>query len=200
MSMEEGKEPLEATLEVAGENQGPERDGVLKDEPDQDFFVKTLEDLRKERDEFQDLLQRKQAEFENYRKRVAREREDVQIAAKADVLKEVLSVVDACEKGLRTLEEIESEPMRPYVEGYQLLLKSLKGVLERFGVEEVAGPGSIFDPTVHEAVIREIDQERADGEILEEYRKGYTIQGRLLRPSQVKVSVQPEERPTGKSS
>ena len=90
----------------------------------------------------------------------------------------------------------EGETMDAYVHGYQLLLKSLQGVLDRFEVEAVPGPGTIFDPTVHEAVIRDIDEERRDGEILEEFRKGYTLKGRLLRPSQVKVSIRPEGEPS----
>lgn len=193
MSKEESKQPQALTPEADAPN-----DAAPDDNQDLDFYIKTIEEMRRERDEFYDLLLRKQAEFENYRKRVAREREETRTAAWGEVLKEILAVVDACEKGVETLKENEAESTDAYLQGYQLLLKSLKGVLDRFGVEEVPGPGSTFDPTIHEAVIRETDQERRDGEILEEYRKGYTIKGRLLRPSQVKVSVRPQEEPSEK--
>ncbi len=191
MSMEEREEMTEGS---------PEETALLKgeEETDLDFYVKTIEDLRKERDEFYDRLLRKQAEFENYRKRVNRERGDERIAAQADVLRELLPVIDSSEKGLESFQSSDSEQLSTYLEGYQLLLKGLRSILDRFEVEEVPGPGAIFDPTMHEAVQREINEARQDGEILEEYRKGYLVKGRLLRASQVKVSVKPQEEPSEK--
>lgn len=164
------------------------------EEQDLDFYIKTIEALRKERDEYYDLLLRKQAEFENYRKRVDKEREDSRIAAYAEVLRQLLPVLDSCEKGLESLESAESaDRLSVYQEGYRLLHKGLLSLLEKFDVEPVPGAGAEFDPTVHEAVLREVCGRRREGEILEEYRKGYSIKGRLLRPSQVKVAVEPEE-------
>ncbi len=161
---------------------------------DLEFYVKTIEELRQERDQYYDLMLRKQAEFENYRKRVNREKAELRGASKAEVLRELLPVLDSAEKGLETLREIEPSPERDaFVEGYELLVKGLAGLLERFGVSEVAGVGEAFDPHFHEAVIREVGDHLEDGEILEEFRKGYEMNGRLLRPSQVKVAVQAKE-------
>jgi molecular chaperone GrpE len=153
-----------------------------------------LERLRAERDEFKDLLLRKQAEFENFRKRTQKERVEARLDAQAEIIRELLLVMDACEKGLESLPaEVASDPvLATYQEGYQLLLKQLQALLQRFNVSEVAGVGAAFDPNVHEAVVREENARRTDGEVLEEYRKGYLIGERLLRPAQVKVSVKPD--------
>lgn len=164
---------------------------------DGDFYLKTIEDLRRERDEYYDLLLRKQAEFENYRKRVTRERDDMRLSAQAAVLEQVLPVLDSCEKGLEVMDEAGGgSEMSVYREGYELLLRGLRSLLERFQVEEVAGCGESFDPNIHEAVQRQVSEDRDDGEVLQVYRKGYWMKGRLLRPAQVSVAVKPQEEPS----
>ena len=80
-----------------------------------------------------------------------------------------------------------------FVEGYELLLKQLKTILDRYEVSEIPGVGSVFDPNFHEAAIHEMSDDHEEGEIMEEYRKGYTIADRLLRPSQVKVAAPAED-------
>ncbi|MBI4444405.1 MAG: nucleotide exchange factor GrpE [Acidobacteria bacterium] len=186
--MEENKERRtdeELNLEVA------ESEGAAQASENQESYIQIIEALRKERDEYYDLLLRKQAEFDNFRKRVLREKEDIRSASFADVLKEILPVVDGCEKGLASMREIDEPALQAYREGYELLLKRLQLVLERFGVGVVPGVGSPFDPKVHEAVQREESTSVPDGMIVEEYRKGYTIKDRLLRAAQVKVAVRP---------
>jgi len=147
----------------------------------------------RERDEYLDLLTRKQAEFENYRRRVEKEKEDIRVMAQSEVIREVLTVVDACEAGVEKLAEADSDTSEVFVEGYGLLLKQLRSLLDKFDVKEVPGVGVTFDPNVHEAVVSEVRPDHEEGEILEQYRKGYLIKDRLLRPSQVRVAVQPEE-------
>ncbi len=166
-------------------------DGDNTESQESDFYLKTIESLRKERGEYHDLLLRKQAEFENYRKRILKEKNEVRIEAQGELVKGLLPVVDACEKGLETMED---EPaLETYRQGYELLLKQLRSVLERFDVTEIQGLGAHFDPTIHEAVTRELTTKHEEGTILDEYRKGYKINNRLLRPSQVKVAVQPDK-------
>ncbi len=161
---------------------------------DLDFYTKTIETLRKERDEFYDMLLRKQAEFENYRRRVIKEKEESRISAQADFALELLTVVDACEKGLATLDATTSNSeFHPYREGYELLLRQLLSLLEKFGVVQIPAVGEQFDPNIHEAMVRELTNDHEEGEILEEYRKGYMIRDRLLRPAQVKVAARPAE-------
>lgn len=153
-------------------------------------------ELKRERDEFQDLLQRKQAEFDNYRKRTLREREGFRASAHAEVLRALLPMVDACQAGFKSMPEDEDNPrFKSYRDGYILLAKEIERVFKDFGVEEVPGEGQPFDPNLHEAVMREESSEHPDGTILEEFRKGYRIGDYLLRPSQVKVSVRSESEP-----
>jgi len=152
-----------------------------------------VEAALRERDEFLDLLQRKQAEFENYRKRVDREKSELRVSVKSELIERILDVIDACEKGLETLHESEVKGLGSFVEGYELLLKQLKTILDRYEVSEIQSVGSIFDPNLHEAVIREMTDDFGEGEIMEEYRKGYTMADRLLRPSQVKVAAPAED-------
>lgn len=152
-----------------------------------------IELLQQEKDKYYDLMLRRQAELENYRKRVAREKSEAVNLAKSVVLQGVLPIVDACEKGIENLSNEEGDDvLESYIEGYQLLLKQLKAFLQQNNVSQVAGVGSIFDPNVHEAVLREVSSEHEDGEILEEYRRGYTMNEQLLRAAQVKVAVHPD--------
>ena len=150
--------------------------------------------LKKERDEYYDLLLRKQAEFENYRKRVMREQEEVRNNVRADVIAELLPVVDSCEKGLQVMQEqTVPEPCRTYVDGYALLLRQLQSFLERHEVKAVPGVGSAFDPNVHEAIVSEVADDQEHNQVVEEFRKGYLIGEKLLRPSQVKVAMPSDE-------
>ncbi len=177
----------EDTVEISEELRGDSEESQL------DFYVKTIENLRQERDDFYDRFLRSKADFENYRKRVHREKADARYAAKKDILVELLIVLDACEKGLGALPGDGGEAgLAAYREGYELILASLRSLLEKFDVAEVPGVGSLFDPSVHEAVVREETEDHRDGEILEEFRKGYLLGDRLLRPSQVRVAIHPE--------
>jgi len=162
--------------------------------PQPDSSLETIEILRKEKEAHHDLLLRKQAEFENYRKRVAREKEELRLTAQASVLEELLPILDALEKGLHSLKAAPgNSELEAYREGYELMFKEVQSVLQKFAVIEIPGVGTPFDPNVHEAVVREVTTGHKEGEILDEYRKGYKIKDRLLRPSQVKVAVQPTE-------
>ncbi len=163
----------------------------------EDFFTETLAALQKERDQYYDQLLRKQAEFENYRKRVEREKADARFAAKQEILRELLNVLDACERGLQSIESAETregeaaayrEILQSYREGYELLHKQIQALLAKFGVEEISAAGEQFDPNIHEAVLNEPSDSHREGEVMEEIKKGYRLHDRLLRPAQVKVA------------
>jgi molecular chaperone GrpE len=174
-----------------------EENGLEHDAPEVELSEQLPQDelasVKKERDEYLDLLARKQAEFENYRRRVQKEKADIRVSAQSEVFGEVLTVIDACEKGLESLLRADATGSGVFVEGYELLLKQLTSLLDKFDVTEVPGVGAMFDPNIHEAVVRDVDPDHEEGEILEQYRRGYLIKDKLLRPSQVRVAVQPEE-------
>ena len=184
-------EEQDSTPENESHPGAEERDS---ESPQPDSSLETIEILHKEKEEYHDLLLRKQAEFENYRKRVAKEKDALHLAAQASVLEELLPVLDAFEKGLHSLKAAPGDSeLVAYREGYELMFKEVQSVLQKFEVIEIPGVGAPFDPNVHEAVVREVTTGHKEGEILEEYRKGYKLKDRLLRPSQVKVAVHPTE-------
>ena len=178
---DESSEEVQVVEDIVGEEYQP------------DTKVDSIENLKRERDENYDLLLRKQAEFENFRKRVSKEKENVRLSAQAAVIEKLLNIADSFEKGLDSLaQESEEATLETYRQGYKLMLKEFKLVLDKFDVTEISGFGAWFDPNVHEAVVREVTSEHEEGKILEEYRRGYMIKDRLLRPAQVKVAAQPD--------
>ena len=146
------------------------------------------EKLRRERDEYCDLLLRKTAEFDNFRKRIERERTTVQQTAAADVIVELLPLVDDLERALSA--DVESASANTYRAGVELIHKQLLGLLEKRGVAPIDTLGTEFDPEYHQAVATTPveDEECGDGTVVEELRRGYTLHGRLLRPAMVKVA------------
>jgi molecular chaperone GrpE len=145
-----------------------------------------LAQLRRERDELKDRLLRTAAEFDNYRKRTDRERTTVSESITAGVLEEFLPLVDDLERALRA--EAGDEGAEAYRQGVELILKGIHELLGRRGVKPIEAVGAQFDPNFHQAVSYEPAEGRADGEVIEEFRRGYTLGDRLLRPSMVKVA------------
>ena len=167
------------------------------DETAESIYEEALADLARQRDEYYDLLLRKQAEFDNYRKRTEKNRFEARLRGQSDLVLELLPVLDACTKGLEVLSAADPDPaLAPYLDGYRLLAEQMNAVLEKFQVTTAPGVGSQFDPRVHEAVLREFTREHEEGTVLEEYRPGYLIRDKLLRAAQVKVAMPPPEEST----
>jgi molecular chaperone GrpE len=142
--------------------------------------------------EAQDALARRQADFENYRKRVERERTETYNRVVAEVARKILPVVDNLGRALdaeRSLETSESKEFAHFLHGVELIGKQLSEVLESFGVEPIASVGERFDPHVHEAVVTEPSEKHAPDTVIEELARGYRIGERLLRPAMVKVAA-----------
>jgi molecular chaperone GrpE len=139
----------------------------------------------KQRDEYLDLLKRKTAEFDNFRKRVERERRDLAEWAAADVLTEVLAVMDDFERALT----VEAPPeAQAYRAGIELIHRQLQELVRKRGATAIDSIGEKFDPHVHQAVAYEETEGAREGEIVGELRKGYKLGDRLLRPAMVKVA------------
>jgi molecular chaperone GrpE len=145
-----------------------------------------VEEIQRERDEYYDLLLRKTAEFENYRKRIDRERQTVSEAAAADLLGELLPLVDDMERALKV--DAGTEGAEAYRRGVELIHRQLVEVLRKRGVRPIDSLGVDFDPHYHQAVAHDAVEGRREGEVIEEFRRGYMLGDRLLRPSMVKVA------------
>ena len=143
----------------------------------------SLDQLKQQRDDYYDRLLRKTAEFDNYRKRTDRERQQLSEAAAADLLQELLPLVDDMERALRA--EGSDDGIR---KGVELIHKQLLEVLRKRGVRPIEALGADFDPHYHMAVAHEPANGRREGEVIEEFRRGYMLGDRLLRPAMVKVA------------
>jgi molecular chaperone GrpE len=141
-------------------------------------------ELRKERDVLHDRLLRQAAEFDNYRKRIERERKDTSEYAAVEFIKDLLPVVDDFERALR----IEAPGAESYRAGLEIIQRALMDMLRKRGVTRIDSVGTQFDPHVHQAVSYEDAPDRREGEVIEEFARGYRLGDRLLRPAMVKVA------------
>lgn len=149
-----------------------------------DPFAAERDELINQKNAIQDLLQRRQAEFENYRRRAERERGELFEFASTESVKALLPVVDDFERAL----QVESAD-KEYARGMELIYQRLYESLKKLGLEPISTEGAMFDPHMHHAVDMVETEDREDHAILKEYQRGYNFRGRLLRPAMVQVAV-----------
>jgi molecular chaperone GrpE len=170
-----------------------EETGLEAVETNVDTSEKQLEDevvrLTNELEDVRDLVRRKHAEFENYRKRIERERGDFVNHAGAELVGEILPVLDNLERALEAPDVGTDDRFR---EGIEIVHRQFRDILIKAGLNEVEALGLDFDPHVHEAVGRVETKDHREGEILEVYQKGYFFKDRLLRPALVNVAQRPQ--------
>ena len=161
----------------------------------EDAVVDEADRLRADLAASQDRHLRLQAEFENFRKRQQRDREEFNRQAKERVLAELPGIVDNLERALQHAGVAGAAP-ETLAQGVELVCKQLQEVLTRFGVEPISALGALFDPRLHEAMARvETAGDPPDGTVIEEYRRGYLLDGKVLRPALVAVAkLSDEER------
>ena len=145
--------------------------------------VDPLAEATRERDEYLDALQRLKAEFDNYRKRTAREQNDLSTRAALRLVKELLPVLDDLERALAAAEEHEEAKLE---DGVRLVHRSLVDALQKEGLAEIETDG-VFDPNVHEAMLSQPSEDRQSGDVLDVLQKGYRIGDKVLRPARVIV-------------
>ncbi|MGN1298464.1 MAG: nucleotide exchange factor GrpE [Candidatus Scatovivens sp.] len=158
-------------------NQKKEENETIKEEK------KVETENNSELDELTDRYKRLLAEFENYKKRSQKERENLYNMITGDVVSSILPVMDNLEKAADVKTEDTS-----YQDGVKLVVKQLSEVLKKFGMEEIETVGKRFDPELHDAVSHVEDKEKGEQEIVEEYRKGYKIGNKVIRHSMVIVA------------
>ena len=141
-------------------------------------------DVAKQRDEYLDALQRLKAEFDNYRKRVARDQQELAARAHERLVKELVPILDDLERALEAVAQHEEAQLE---EGVRLVHRSLASLLERQGVKEIATEGK-FDPHVHEALLAQPAEGLESGSVVQVLQKGYKLGDRVLRPARVVVA------------
>jgi Molecular chaperone GrpE (heat shock protein) len=150
--------------------------------------------LQADLDRFRDLALRSQADFENYKKRCAREKEDAIKYANASLLERLVAIVDNFTLGLEAARG-ESE-QSPIYSGMTLVLKQLNDFLAESGLQAIEAEGKKFDPNLHEAIAHESSAQFSEGTVIRQTRRGYRFKDRLLRPSSVVVSSGPAKKVT----
>jgi len=148
-------------------------------------------------DRFRDLAMRSQADFENYKKRCAREKEEAIKYANKSLLEKLVSIVDHFELGLEAARG--GSEQSPIYSGMNLVLKQLQDLLTESGLEPVEAVGQKFDPNLHEAIAHEPSDEVPEEIVIRQTRRGYRFKDRLLRPSTVVVSSGPALKPNVRS-
>jgi|ERR1041385_4469607 molecular chaperone GrpE len=146
--------------------------------------------LQADLDRFRDLALRSQADFENYKKRAAREKEEAIKYANSSLLEKLIAIVDNFELGLEAA-RAEGEKS-PVFSGMNMVLKQLMDFLADSGLQPIDAAGKKFDPNLHEAIAHEPSDEVAEGTVIRQMRRGYKLKDRLLRPSSVVVSSGPK--------
>lgn len=165
------------------ENERIENEKVNKSADEVIELKKQIDSQKIELAETEDRLKRVAAEFDNYKKRSAKERESLHSSILSDIVSSFLPILDNLEKALEAKTEDEN-----YKQGIELVLKQFKDVLNANGVKEIEAVGKPFDPELHEAVSSVVDESLGEKIVKEEYRKGYIIGNKVIRHSMVIVA------------
>ena len=141
--------------------------------------------LQTDLERFRDLALRSQADFDNYRKRSAREKEDAVKYANSSLLERLIPIIDSFELGLAHAGSLENSPI---VAGMSMVGRQFNDFLAEFGVTPIDATGQTFDPNIHEAIAHEHNPQIPEGKVIRQVRKGFKLKDRLLRPANVIVS------------
>ncbi len=151
---------------------------------------KELDNVKKQLEEEKDRCLRLNAEFDNFRKRTLKEREEFIKYANEKLILELIDVLESLERGIETSENIDNKDK--LIEGIELVYKQFKNVLEKNGLTPIKALGEKFDHYKHEAMMQTITDEYDEGTILEEFARGYMLNGKVIRYSKVRVSKNKE--------
>jgi len=182
---EAAREAMEKGLETPSAG-GPDEAGALPD----GAVLQEMDRLKSEVDSLRELYLRKLAEFDNFRKRVDREKEEFRKLATEDLVRDLIPVLDNFTRALSHEGETDLESFR---QGVELIARQLQEVLERQGLKEIDPLGEHFNPEFHDAVQRVEDARYEPGSVVSVLARGYTLGGRLLRPAMVAVAVEPPD-------
>lgn len=174
-------------VEAASEEASDAAEAENCEEKPEVCLDKEVEELKKQAEENYNRLLRMQADFDNYRKRVAKEREEMYGAALETIVQQLLPVVDNMERATAAFKNDQLD--EKYINGVEMVYKQLLEVLNKNGVKEIEALDQEFDPNLHHAVMQEPGDEADDNKIKEVFQKGYILGNRVIRPSLVKVSV-----------
>lgn len=172
-------------LEESGEAWDSETGEGPEESQGQENLMELLTREKARSEEYFNRLARLQADFDNYRKRVAREREELLKYAGEQIIASLLPIMDNFERALGA----KNDDPGKLAEGVEMISRQIQDILTREGLEPIPAVGEQFNPEVHEAVMREENGDQPENTVIEEFRKGYTLKGKVIRPAMVKVAV-----------
>lgn len=175
---------------MTGKEGGDSKEAAEQDEDSIDSLKQKLEKLLKEKEEALNLVQRVKADYDNYRKRAAAEKEETRFHALCDFMGEMLPIIDNLERALQAAQEDENVP-DTHVEGINMIYKQISQLMDKHGVCCMDAEGCTFDPRYHQAVMQQEEGDYEPQTVVEELQKGYMMKDRILRPSMVKVYTGP---------
>ncbi|MBQ6671857.1 MAG: nucleotide exchange factor GrpE [Spirochaetales bacterium] len=182
---EEEKEIKSEQETVQAENEIKEEETV--EEVSQEEILKNkVEELEKANAELKDQMLRRQAELENYRKRLIRDKEEAVQFANESLIRDILGFLDNMDRALAAAKN--GGDLNALVEGFSMTQNQLLSTLDKnWGLKEIESVGKEFDPSLHEACMMTVDESLEKETVLEEFQKGYTLHDRVIRPSKVKI-------------
>ena len=182
---EEAEEVKAEEAEEKAEEAEEKAEGEASEDAEKEEAAKKAEEEAKKAEEVEsERYMRLMAEFQNFKRRVAREKSDIHAYANEKLVGELLPVLDNFERALDT----EGGDLEAYAKGMQLIFEQLKKALENAGLEEIKAMDEAFDPNVHNAVMTESLEEKEDGTITKVLQKGYKLKDKVIRPSMVAVN------------
>jgi molecular chaperone GrpE len=185
--MENEKQVETLDSEGVGEALAPVEAGTLS--PEQ---LESLKQRAAKADEHWDRLVRTTADFDNYKKRAAREKQDAVKFANENLLQKLIPALDAFEMALAATQNQPNGANQPLQTGIAMVHQQLRSALAESGLEEVDATGRVFDPNLHEAVSQQETADVPEGQVVQQLRKGYRLRERLLRPATVVVAKHPK--------
>ncbi len=180
--------------EKESEPSEPEAKEIEAPEPHEKELVKELENTKKQLEEEKDRFLRLNAEFDNFRKRTIKEREELIKYANEKLILELIDVCEGLERGLESAKKADNGNKDKLIEGMELIYTQFKNVLEKNGLTPIKALGEKFDPYKHEAMMQTLTDECDDGTILEEFARGYMLNNRVIRYSKVRVSKKKDNK------
>ena len=160
--------------ENSSEEVSSEKDEEISEEEEREKLEQEVEELEKS-------LKNVMADFDNYRKRMMREKKNIIERATEDLMIDLLEILDDFERAIENEDEMESE-------GVNMIYKKFKKALQKHGLEEIDAENEKFDPKYHECLMSVEDEDHEEDEIIEEFQKGYKLNDKVIRPSKVKVA------------
>lgn len=180
VNFEENKKSVEDSK--VSENDNSQGEDTVN--PEIEELQAKLEEKTSQCEDYKNMVQRTAAEFDNYKKRTVKEKEALSLDIAIDTVNTFLPVVDNLERALKAAEDMADNPLK---EGVEMVMRQLKDCLEKLGVEAIEAVNNTFDPELHNAVMHVDDDENGENMVVEEFQKGYTMKGKVVRHSMVKV-------------